>query len=475
MTLEQLQRALRGGRLEHSIAVLAEHRADELSHVRRVFDDEDGLAVPFRRVDGERRSNVRRDAVTHDREEHVDLRADVFLAREDDVTARLFDDPVHRREPEPGAFVPLRREERLERAGGHLGRHPRAGVGHAQPQVAIRLHIDVLGRVARIDVRLGGLDRDHASTRHRIASVHRQVQDDLLELREADAHEPELVAELEPELDVLAERLPYETVERDDDGVELEEHRLDDVAPTDEQELARETDRAEGGAVELAHLLALAFVGELALQDRGVVQDDGEQVVEVVRHTSGQAGDVLEAPGLDQLHLEGAATFLSALALEGAHHDFAGDPEERDIGLGPYLGDVHGVEPEEAHHLPGIDHREREDRLHALLDQRLLLCGSLRREQLDVGEMDGLASAEQPFGPPREHVERQVLHHLEQRVDARCTPLVSVVHRGAVGGETEDVRAIDACELADGAERLLDPVVDGLRGQAHELARQARD
>ena len=190
-----------------------------------------------------------------------------------------------------------------------------------------------------------------------------------------------------------------------------------------------------------------------------------------MRHAAGQAGDVLEAPRLDELHLEGAATFVGALAFEGAHDDFTGDPKERDVGLGPRLRVVHGVEAEEAHDRSRVNHREREDRLHALLDQRLLLCRSLRREQLDVGKMDGLPSAEEPCSPPREHLERQVLHHLEQRVDARGAPLVSVVHRGAVGGETEDVRTIDARELADGAEGLSDPLVDVVRAQADNLRR----
>ena len=161
--------------------------------------------------------------------------------------------------------------------------------------------------------------------RHRVARVQREVQEDLLELRETDSHEPEIVVQLQPELHALAERLLDQWAQRRDDGVDVEQHGRVDGPPPDLQEPPRELGGAQRRAVELGHLRLLLRLDELTSQDGCVVEDHGEEIVEVVRDASRETRHVLEASSLNELRLHQAAAPLGLLALERAHQDFPRD------------------------------------------------------------------------------------------------------------------------------------------------------
>src|SRR5215211_8754607 len=73
------------------------------------------------------------------REEDPERRPATGLARELDVAARLLDDAIDRREPEPGPPpLLLGREERLEDAFLRLAIHAGAGVAHRHHDILTR-------------------------------------------------------------------------------------------------------------------------------------------------------------------------------------------------------------------------------------------------------------------------------------------------------------------------------------------------
>ena len=85
------------------------------------------------------------------------------------------DDPVDGREPEADALV-ASREERFEDPGERL-----------------LVHADARVRDDELDGTVAGVarrDRQPAAVRHRVARVHGQVDDDLLDLARVGANDP---------------------------------------------------------------------------------------------------------------------------------------------------------------------------------------------------------------------------------------------------------------------------------------------
>ena len=213
---------------------------------------------------------------------------------------------------------------------------------------------------------------------------------------------------------------------------------------------------------------------DLAPEQLRVVQDEREQVVEVVRDATREPGDVLEAARLHELTLELLALAIGARALERAHEDLACDAQERDVRLGPALGPAHRVEAHEPLDPVGRDHRDREHRPHALRLEHRPLARGLRRQIGDRGHVHDLVRLHEAR-PPRHDGDLQALQVVDLRLDALRAPLVGVVHRGAVRGEAEDVRAVDTRVLADRRQRAVELVVDRLPRQVHEARGERRD
>ena len=121
-------------------------------------------------------------------------RAKAGLAVGEDEPARLLDEAVDRRKPEPGALaLLLGGEERLEDLAQVLGRDAAAVVLDHERGIIARGH-DVGAAMLEIarDRDPAGGDRDPpapiAAITDRVARVDREVDDHLLELRRIGAH-----------------------------------------------------------------------------------------------------------------------------------------------------------------------------------------------------------------------------------------------------------------------------------------------
>src|SRR5207249_1681308 len=84
-----------------------------------------------------------------------------------DSTLALSHDAVDRRKSEPGPFLLLGGEERLERMRKGLWIHPTTGVLHRKHDMITLLDLQFVGAVGQ-DVDVGGAQTDPTPTRHRI-------------------------------------------------------------------------------------------------------------------------------------------------------------------------------------------------------------------------------------------------------------------------------------------------------------------
>ncbi|MBA7484170.1 hypothetical protein ES707_19694 [subsurface metagenome] len=115
----------------------------------------------------------------------ADLGIDAHLA------ARLPREAVHHRQPEPGALADrLCREERIEGACDHIGRHADAGVGNAEREILPRRQV-ALARGMLVEPFVGGLDRDAPALGHGVARIDAEVEQRAFQLRSVDQRGPQ--------------------------------------------------------------------------------------------------------------------------------------------------------------------------------------------------------------------------------------------------------------------------------------------
>ena len=112
---------------------------------------------------------------------------------------------------------------------------------------------------------------------------------------------------------MLADGAAQHLLHRGDDLVEVEDLRLDHLPAGEGEQLAGEARRPFGGPRDLSEVAAGRFQalwpvgfgrgGEFLGDERRVVEDHGEEVVEVVRDPAGELAEVLQALGLQHLFL----------------------------------------------------------------------------------------------------------------------------------------------------------------------------
>ena len=141
--------------------------------------------------------------------------------------------------------------------------------------------------------------------RHRVARVDGEVHQHLLELTRVDAHAPEVGVLHRHQLDVLAQQPAQHTVDVEHEAVEIDDARLDDLAPGKRQQLAGEVGGPLRGARDLGDVAARRVGGRhVVLRHLGVPENRGQQVVEVMCDAAGQPADAFHALGQQQLMLE---------------------------------------------------------------------------------------------------------------------------------------------------------------------------
>ena len=202
----------------------------------------------------------------------------------------------------------LGREERLEGPIPDLGGHPDAVVGDRQARVAPRFERgDVVGPDGDGD----GCDVDPSAADDRVAGVEEEVHEELLDLPAVRVDPDRLGGRGGGDRDAVAERPPEQVDDLADEHGEIERLRAAGLAAAEEQELTGEVRGLVRRASDRGDVVGDLAVGPQALRDeRRVVRDDAEQVVEVVGDAAREPAEALEATGVRELGLESVALEL---------------------------------------------------------------------------------------------------------------------------------------------------------------------
>ena len=104
-----------------------------------------------------------------------------------------------------------------------LPRHADAGVGDADHDILAGRHLGLPGRVALVEMGVGGLDRELAAVRHGVARIDREVEHRDLQLVGIDMHAPQPARQHRLDRDLLAERAPQQVGHAGDQPVDVED------------------------------------------------------------------------------------------------------------------------------------------------------------------------------------------------------------------------------------------------------------
>ena len=129
------------------------------------------------------------------------------------------------------------------------------------------------------------LDGQRAAVRHRIARIDGEVHDDLFQLSGVGSYAGEIRREPDDDVDVLTDQARDHASHLGQHAVQVEDGRLDDLLPAEREQLSRQRRGARAGLLNLDDVRQprIAGVG-ISEEHFAVAEDDGEQVVEVVRH-----------------------------------------------------------------------------------------------------------------------------------------------------------------------------------------------
>ena len=171
-----------------------------------------------------------------------------------------------------------------------------------------------------------GLDRHGhaAAARHRVAGVEDEVHQHLLELSAIGQHVDRLQGRHDHQLDVLAQCAIEHPLRLQSDAIDVDRLQTQMVVAAEDEQLAREVGGALGGADDLGHVGSSGVIrADLLADELRVVEDHGQQVVEVVRHAAGELAERLHALRALQRRLERLLLLLRADAVGDVGGDAA--------------------------------------------------------------------------------------------------------------------------------------------------------
>ena len=311
--LDDLERPFAVAGLDHLVALRRQRPGADHAHRVLVLDQQDGAhpgkiagRLLFRPGGGERRFRFLAFGGLVARQMDGKRRARAELAVDGDEAAGLLDDAVGRRQSEPGALADLLgREEGLEDALEMRLGDAGAGIDHLDQHV-IAGGQDLgapLQRGREGDV--GGADRQRAARGHGVPRVHREIDDDLLELSLVDLDQPEVAAVDDVELDVDADQAAQEVGQLGEHVGDVQHLGLQGLLAGEGEELAHQIGGAVGVLLDLHDVGEVLLAGGMAQEQQIAEADDHRQkVVEVVRHAAGELADGLHLLGLGELRFQ---------------------------------------------------------------------------------------------------------------------------------------------------------------------------
>ena len=403
MLFHHRQRLDAGGGLQHGIAALRQGARTEGAHGLLVLDQQHravagmvggglGLAVRL----GRSRSRLLHLLAEMARQIDAEHGAASHRAVAEDEPARLLDEAIHHRQAEPGALADLLGgEEGLEDLVDDLLRDTCAGILDLDQHIVRHRHLALAGGLDLAGRHVARADRQLATVRHGVTGVHRQVDDDLLELGQVGAHRPQVPPVPHVELDPLPEQPLQQHAELGQDLAEMHHLRPQGLPPRERQQLPHEPGGPVGVLLDLHDVLERRIRRPVVHQQQVRIAEDALQhVVEVMRHAAGQLADGLHLLRLGELRLQ--RPLLGGLERIDRRHLAV-------LGLGLHTRDE---EPGRAVALPRKPEVERRDVVAACRcrgdGRRQRLALALPDDGQDRARLAGLVAAERRPEQPGE-------------------------------------------------------------------------
>ncbi len=217
----------------------------------------------------------------------------------------LFDDAIDGGQTEAGALADFfGGEKRLKDARYVFLRNAATGVRFAHANKTSNPRLRMTLDMGLINLRDSDTYAELAAARHGIASVHGEVQQNLFHHAGIGLDRGRRRGVIQLQRHVFTQKPPEHFRHVADDLVQIQSFGLDELAPAEGQQLAGEAGRplgrlddllsgTRGGLVQLSHA-----------QQRSMPVDDGEDVVEIMRHAAGELADSLHLLRLAQLFLQ---------------------------------------------------------------------------------------------------------------------------------------------------------------------------
>ena len=126
----------------------------------------------------------------------MECRSLAHLCIHPDISPALFDDTVHRRQPQTSAAsLFLCREERFKEVLSDLLSHALPSVAYPEQHILTRNGFDVVHRRGIIQVQVGDLDRKAPPRSHSIPGIQCEVHEHLLNLGWVGSHRPRVLGQ----------------------------------------------------------------------------------------------------------------------------------------------------------------------------------------------------------------------------------------------------------------------------------------
>ena len=136
---------------------------------------------------------------------------------------------------------------------------------------------------------VGGADRHRAALGHGVARIDDEIDDGVGKLRLVGMHRPEIGAMLELEVDAFAQQTAQHQRQFADHVAQRQHLGLHGLLAREGQKLAHQRRRAQRVLVDLVDLLERGIARLMAHQEEfAIADDDGQQIVEVMRHAAGE-------------------------------------------------------------------------------------------------------------------------------------------------------------------------------------------
>jgi hypothetical protein len=211
--------------------------------------------------------------------------------------------------PLPGSFV----VKKGSNARLGLRVHPDASVGNHEEHVWPRREDGVQGSEVLVHIQVAGFHDNLAPLRHRIARIHDQVHDDLLQRSRVALHRAQGWSADETQGYVLPEKAAQYLVHSAEELAQIDHFELQYLLSAEEEELAREIGGSTRG---FAHLFDVGahrvFRIKVAQDELAVAQNYREGIVELVSNSSGEPTYRFHFLGVAQLNLTLLVRLLGA-------------------------------------------------------------------------------------------------------------------------------------------------------------------